>query len=106
MVTVAIISITNVVFIHLQCKDMVDIYGSKIMDLIVNDFDASKICKEINMCTSEAPHLHTSHELVGSEKCTFGPSHWCKNEKNAKRCGNGALKFCQQKVWLNTKPNN
>jgi len=34
---------------------------------------------------------------VGNVKCTFGPSYWCQNYKQAKECD--AVQHCQEKVW-------
>ncbi|KAK3726300.1 hypothetical protein QZH41_012728 [Actinostola sp. cb2023] len=34
---------------------------------------------------------------VGNVKCTFGPSYWCQNYKQAKECN--AIQHCQDRVW-------
>lgn len=39
--------------------------------------------------------------LVGSKECTWGPTYWCSNLKNAKNCG--AVTHCIQTVWEKQK---
>jgi len=34
---------------------------------------------------------------VGTIKCTFGPSYWCQNYKQATECN--AIQHCREKVW-------
>ncbi|XP_076272652.1 prosaposin-like [Rhynchophorus ferrugineus] len=38
-------------------------------------------------------------QLVGAEKCTWGPSYWCASRQNAVSCN--ALQHCETKVWGN-----
>lgn len=49
-------------------------------------------------------HSNTRHEgtfkslsepLIGSNKCTWGPSYWCASEENAKEC-NFDWKECEK----------
>ncbi|KAK3090478.1 hypothetical protein FSP39_012184 [Pinctada imbricata] len=35
--------------------------------------------------------------LLGTEKCTWGPSYWCSHVQKAKECG--AIKHCMDTVW-------
>ncbi|KAK3580729.1 hypothetical protein CHS0354_005737 [Potamilus streckersoni] len=37
--------------------------------------------------------------LLGSEKCTWGPSYWCSHVRHAKECG--AMGHCMTTVWKN-----
>ncbi|XP_058444014.1 uncharacterized protein LOC131425826 isoform X2 [Malaya genurostris] len=37
------------------------------------------------------------HHLLGAKECTWGPTYWCSNLRNAKGCG--AVKHCIQTVW-------
>lgn len=34
--------------------------------------------------------------LVGENECTWGPSHWCKDEETAKKCS--SIDFCKKKL--------
>ncbi|XP_001630372.2 prosaposin isoform X1 [Nematostella vectensis] len=38
--------------------------------------------------------------LLGSKKCTWGPSYWCQGMAQAVECD--AVKHCQEKVWKNS----
>ncbi|XP_041363573.1 prosaposin-like [Gigantopelta aegis] len=40
-------------------------------------------------------------QLLGKEKCTWGPSYWCSHIKHAKECG--AMDHCASTVWKNQK---
>jgi len=42
--------------------------------------------------------------VLGANKCTFGPAHWCASLENAKACGKGSQEFCRQKVWVGSHP--
>jgi len=37
---------------------------------------------------------------LGSDRCTWGPTHWCHSLDNAKSCG--AVKHCTDTVWTHT----
>lgn len=39
--------------------------------------------------------------LIGAKECTWGPTYWCSNLKNAKGCG--AVTHCIQTVWEKQK---
>ncbi|KAJ3665487.1 hypothetical protein Zmor_000980 [Zophobas morio] len=57
-----------------------------------------KVWKAESLPTSEGSRRKRS-TLVGSKKCTWGPSYWCASNENAEACGAGAKKHCQEKVW-------
>jgi len=43
--------------------------------------------------------------VVGSNPCTFGPSHWCQSMTNAIQCGSGAFEHCtRQNQQINSAP--
>ncbi|XP_060081397.1 prosaposin-like [Ylistrum balloti] len=42
-----------------------------------------------------------SSSLLGSSKCTWGPSYWCSHVSRAKECQ--AVEHCLQSVWLKQK---
>jgi len=44
--------------------------------------------------------LSASGALLGANRCTWGPSHWCSSYENARACGEGSEKFCREKVWI------
>ena len=41
---------------------------------------------------------------LGSERCTWGPSYWCKSVETADECGEGARAHCRKHVWKAAKP--
>lgn len=56
------------------------------------------VCKEIAMCfgDEEESGFVSMEEInpterikrqVGTNKCTYGPAHWCKSKANADSCG-------------------
>ena len=44
----------------------------------------------------------TGMQLLGANRCTWGPSWWCRNETTANDCG--AIEHCIQKVWKSVTP--
>merc|ERR1711931_278789 len=38
--------------------------------------------------------LLMSRALLGNNKCTWGPAHWCATKSNAAACGKGAEAHC------------
>lgn len=48
--------------------------------------------------------ISASGVLLGANKCTRGPGHWCASISNAKSCGAGSEKFCREKVWVGDHP--
>ena len=41
-------------------------------------------------------------QLLGANRCTWGPAWWCQNKATANECG--AIEHCIQKVWKNATP--
>jgi len=48
--------------------------------------------------------ISVSGALLGANKCTRGPSHWCATIHNARSCGPGSEKYCREKVWVGDHP--
>ncbi|XP_055696691.1 prosaposin [Lutzomyia longipalpis] len=105
-----------------KCREMVEIYGQSMINLIVAKSEPIKVCEQIGMCfPGESPGYIQLYEgdispreiefaeevtpkqrLVGANECTWGPSHWCANEENAKKCN--MLAHCTEKYWKDGKP--
>jgi len=49
-------------------------------------------------------YISVSGVLLGANKCTRGPAHWCSSINNAKACGMGSMKYCRDKVWIGNHP--
>lgn len=71
---------------------MIKVYGYDLVaDLIIED-DATIACQHIQLCKH-------SQILVGTDRCTFGPSYWCQSEDNADEC------FVSNKLFLESHKN-
>nr|WBW70109.1 venom protein [Lampona murina] len=78
-----------------KCSTMLETYGPYILQMIGQVADSKEVCQEIDMCSRPPGHVH----LLGGNKCTFGPSYWCKSNAHASACK--AEMFCKEKVWKN-----
>lgn len=78
-----------------KCSTMLETYGPYILQMIGQVADSKEVCQEIDLCSRPAGHVH----LLGGNKCTFGPSYWCKSNAHASACK--AEMFCKQRVWKN-----
>lgn len=70
-----------------QCHSLIESYGNKIFHFVAT-IGSEKTCKEIGVCVKSA-HTLKKRELLGSNRCTWGPGYWCKSVENAKECGDG-----------------
>jgi len=90
-----------------QCEDIVKEYGPAIVQLIAQFADPREICTDIGLCSNMSLAAKPQHKtptpglihLLGAHKCTFGPSFWCVNMDNARKCN--AVSHCQKHVWKN-----
>merc|ERR1712096_254790 len=69
------------------CIDIVKEYVPEIIAAFLDQESPSAICKQVGICK----------QLVGVDKCTFGPSYWCKDMKSAIQCN--AVAHCKQHFW-------
>lgn len=60
---------------------MIEVYGPYVVNLLAELGDSKRVCQAIKFC----PH-HTSEQLLGAEKCTWGPSYWCQTKMHATAC--------------------
>lgn len=77
-----------------ECQDMVDTYGTLIINHVDTLMDPNFMCEKMQLC-SIAPKKQM---LVGANPCTFGPSYWCANMENAKACK--SVDHCVEKGLL------
>ncbi|KAL7646629.1 UNVERIFIED_CONTAM: hypothetical protein RMT77_001880 [Armadillidium vulgare] len=80
-----------------MCIDMTLKYGTFLPKLLKELKETKLVCQSIKECPLGRPK-----ELLGSKKCTWGPSYWCKSKKHADSCG--ATQHCIEKVWLDGIP--
>ncbi|KAK6187954.1 hypothetical protein SNE40_005870 [Patella caerulea] len=81
-----------------RCDSLVDTYGPYILQLLSEVANPREVCEKLSLCQMKDSTLHyKSHELLGKEKCSYGPSFWCANAENAKLCK--TVEHCQRHVW-------
>ncbi|XP_069609318.1 prosaposin [Ranitomeya imitator] len=74
-----------------ECDALVDSYEPLFIQLILQAMDPKFVCEKMNLCTNNAK------PLLGSEKCMWGPSYWCKDMETAGNCN--AIEHCKRHVW-------
>ncbi|CAH0380939.1 unnamed protein product [Bemisia tabaci] len=83
-----------------HCKEVVQSYGPSFKNILMEDPNAN-ICEATALCLKE--EQPKAHLLGGSSnKCLYGPDHWCASTANAAACN--AISFCQAKIWKAEKP--
>ncbi|XP_054708143.1 uncharacterized protein LOC129217826 isoform X2 [Uloborus diversus] len=78
-----------------KCTSILETYGPCILQMIGQLADSKQVCQDIELCSRPAGQVH----LVGGNKCTFGPSYWCKSALHASACK--AEEYCKEKVLNN-----
>lgn len=93
-----------------RCMKMVKVYGISIIEQLKTYPESHNVCAEIGMCYRDQSAGFVSNEdakmfeppvvtkkpfLVGENECTWGPSHWCKDEETATKCK--SLEYCKDK---------
>ncbi|CRK89044.1 CLUMA_CG002523, isoform B [Clunio marinus] len=73
-----------------QCTKFVEEYADLIITL-VDTVPPKEICQQMGLC----PIQKKEQRLLGESECTWGPSHFCSNEKIAEACK--ATKYCQDR---------
>lgn len=74
-----------------QCHTMITLYGPMILELLLQKMDPGTVCVDLNVCPG------VQKPLLGTEKCMWGPSYWCKDLETAGRCN--AIEHCKRHVW-------
>jgi len=78
----------------MECQDMVDTYGTELIKYTDTLLDPNFVCEKIELCGVRPK----KQMLMGANKCTYGPAHWCASHTNAASCG--ATEFCLKKGLL------
>lgn len=71
-----------------QCTKFVDEYADLIITLI-DTVPPKEICAQMGLCPAQKKQAF----IVGSSECTWGPTHFCSNEKIAETCKVTQLSF-------------
>ncbi|XP_029018156.1 surfactant protein Bb [Betta splendens] len=75
-----------------KCEVFTKIYGSRLQKELGNQMDAPHACERADLCVPSK-----KLEPLGKNRCTWGPSYWCKDTKTAQECKNQA--FCEKYLW-------
>jgi len=74
-----------------KCKTIISVYGGDILELLKELGTPAGICEEIKLCRE---HKEREPQLLGGQKCTWGPDYWCQSKQHAKACQ--AVKHCTE----------
>lgn len=75
-------------------------YGEELIKELSTELDTGIICSAINVCGKNdhssveiisqdemfSRNRRSNQKLLGSRKCTWGPTYWCENEDQANEC--------------------
>ncbi|KAF1389170.1 hypothetical protein PFLUV_G00070670 [Perca fluviatilis] len=75
-----------------KCDAFTKIYGSRLQKVLGNQMDVLHACERADLCVASK-----KLEPLGKNRCTWGPSYWCKDIQTAQKCGNQA--FCEKYMW-------
>ncbi|XP_071339086.1 surfactant protein Bb [Trachinotus anak] len=75
-----------------KCEAFTKIYSSRLQKVLGNQMDVPHACERSDLCVASK-----KLEPLGKNRCTWGPSYWCKDRETAQKCGNQA--FCEKYVW-------
>jgi len=79
---------------YLKCTSLLDTYSAHIIPSMTELQNRKLVCQAVDICPRPMGQVH----LLGGDKCTYGPSYWCKSVPHAKACN--AEQHCREKVWL------
>lgn len=71
------------------CDELVSQYQPTAVNLLIQVLEPTFICKKIGACPES--------QLLGVEKCSWGPEYWCKNAETAAECQ--ATEYCKYHIW-------
>ncbi|XP_029295665.1 surfactant protein Bb isoform X1 [Cottoperca gobio] len=75
-----------------KCEAFTKVYGSRLQKVLGNQKDIPHACERADLCVASK-----KLEPLGNNRCTWGPSYWCKDVHTAQKCGNQA--FCEKYLW-------
>lgn len=89
-----------------KCTTMMESYQRSIINILNSHDEPKKICSKLELCSSNDLLLMSngSHKVkleaqknLGTRRCTWGPSYWCENDRQANECKK--VQHCKEKVW-------
>ncbi|XP_074494034.1 surfactant protein Bb isoform X1 [Sebastes fasciatus] len=75
-----------------KCEAFTRIYGSRLQKVLGNQMDLPHACERADLCVASK-----KLEPLGKNRCTWGPTYWCRDIQTAQLCGNQA--FCKKYMW-------
>ncbi|XP_041793681.1 surfactant protein Bb [Chelmon rostratus] len=75
-----------------KCEAFTRIYGSRLQKVLGNQMDTPHACERADLCVASQ-----KLEPLGKNRCTWGPTYWCRDIQTAQMCGNQA--FCKKYMW-------
>lgn len=75
-----------------KCEVFIKIYGSRLQKVLGNQMEVPDACERADLCVAVR-----KQGPLGTDRCTLGPSYWCKDTETAQKCGN--LAFCEKYMW-------
>ncbi|CAG08465.1 unnamed protein product [Tetraodon nigroviridis] len=65
-----------------ECDAFTKIYGPRLEKVLGNQLGGRHVCETAELCVPQQ-----KMELLGKERCTWGPRYWCMDAQTAHRCG-------------------
>ncbi|XP_068927199.1 prosaposin-like isoform X2 [Petaurus breviceps papuanus] len=75
-----------------ECDEFVRRYEPILIAALHDEMNPDSLCPKIGACP-KAP----TKPLLGTERCAWGPSYWCKNMETATQCN--AVEHCKEHEW-------
>lgn len=75
-----------------KCEAFTKIYGSQLRRVLGNQMEGPHACERADLCVASQ-----NVKQLGKNRCSWGPSYWCKDVKTAQKCGSQA--FCEKYMW-------
>ncbi|XP_067828875.1 prosaposin [Heptranchias perlo] len=76
---------------HDECDQLVTQYGAEILQVLLQSMDPDFVCTKVGACVG------AKEQLLGADRCVWGPSYWCKNMETANQCN--AVEHCKRHIW-------
>jgi saposin len=77
-----------------KCISLLETYGTSVIHYLATLGNGKLVCQAVDICPRPRGQVH----LLGGDKCTFGPSYWCRSVAHARACK--AEQHCLEKVWI------
>ncbi|NXF31766.1 SAP protein, partial [Nyctibius bracteatus] len=74
-----------------KCEALVVQYEPAAVRLLVQMMDPNFVCTKLRACDSP------KEDLLGLDRCAWGPHYWCKNMATAVECH--AVEHCRRHLW-------